>query len=171
MCEESGSHRDATITQWLHSRNSGPSRRVHCVQVPNAQKLSLVKNAERNQRVSGRTMRLLTSFSTVCVKNPARAYPWDVDKCLPKKRARSVLFKKSKGYEAVRALAHNFVHKKCVEGKGRRGRVVRLQPAYFLDSKISLRKIKHLPMGKLISHKFIHRNCGQLHPSPYHCRL
>jgi hypothetical protein len=64
--------------------------------VPNAQKLSLGKNAERNQRVSGRTMRLLTSFSTVCVKNPAGAHPWDVDKYLPKKRAHQLLFKESK---------------------------------------------------------------------------
>jgi hypothetical protein len=28
---------------------------------------------------------------------------------------------------------------------------------------ISLRKINDLPVGNLISHKFIHRNCGQLH--------
>jgi hypothetical protein len=41
--------------------------------------------------------------------------------------------------------------------------VVGLNRAYFLDFKISLSKIKYLPMGKLISHKFIHRNCGQLH--------
>jgi hypothetical protein len=41
-------------------------------------------------------MRLLTSFSTVCVKNPAGAHPWDVDKYLPKKRAHQLLFKESK---------------------------------------------------------------------------
>ena len=41
--------------------------------------------------------------------------------------------------------------------------VVELNLAYFLDLEISLSKIKYLPIGKLISHKFIHRNCGQLH--------
>jgi hypothetical protein len=40
-----------------------------------------------------------------------------------------------------------------------------LNPAYFLNLEISLSKIKYLPIGKLISHKFIHRNCGQLHAS------
>jgi len=42
--------------------------------------------------------------------------------------------------------------------------VVLLNTAYFLDLKISLSKIKDLWLGKVISHKFIHRNCGQLHP-------
>ena len=96
MCEETGLRRDATIPQRPRGRNSGPSRRVHCVQVSIAQKLSFGKNFERNQRVSGRTMRLLTSFSTVCVKNPAGAYPCNVDNCLPKKRAHQLLFQESK---------------------------------------------------------------------------
>ena len=62
----------------------------------------------------------------------------------------------------VRGLAHNFVHKKCVERGDRGAGVVALNSAYFLNSDISLSKIKDLPCGKLISHKFIHRNCGQL---------
>ena len=41
--------------------------------------------------------------------------------------------------------------------------VVVLNTAYFLDLEIFLSKIKNLLLRWVISHKFIHRNCGQLH--------
>ena len=56
---------DGTITQPL------PSRCGLCTS-PVCLKIGLKKNPERNQRVGMKTMRLLTSFSTVCVKNPVR---------------------------------------------------------------------------------------------------
>jgi len=61
---------DGTIPQWLSCPVAQPFVTLGCAQVHPAQKLSLVINFDVNQRVNLQMMRLLTSFSTVCVKNP-----------------------------------------------------------------------------------------------------
>lgn len=65
------------------------------------------------------------------------------------------------------ALAHNFVHKKCEETGWAGSANTTLHAANIFIGEISLIRIKDLPYGKAISHKFIHRNCGQV-PSSLH---
>ncbi|MGO4479237.1 hypothetical protein AB4Z32_23575 [Massilia sp. 2TAF26] len=81
---------------------------------------------------------------------------------LPKKRARPFFPYESKALRRVFALAHNFVHKKCEETDSAEGAESGRRPAKFFIGKIYLIKINNLPCGKAISHKFIHRNCGQV---------
>ena len=116
-------------------------------------------NAERNQRVSRRTMCLRTSFSTVCVKNPADGRPDTWISTCPK-NGREFFCSKNQRLRVRFVRLRTILSTKNVK---KEGVVVGLNLAYFLDLEISLSKIKYLPMGNLISHKFIHRNCGQLH--------
>jgi len=59
-------------------------------------------------------------------------------------------------------LAHNFVHKKCEETDWAEEPEPGRYAAKIFIGKISLIRINDLPCGNAISHKFIHRNCGQV---------
>lgn len=106
-------------------------------------------------------MCLLTSFSTDCVKNPAAGSlgTW-INICL--KNVLRFLFLRNQRLRVRFVRLRTILSTKNVK---KERVVVELNPAYFLDLEISLSKIKYLLIGKLISHKFIHRNCGQLHAS------
>jgi hypothetical protein len=67
-----------------------------------------------------------------------------------------------RGLRQLCALTHNFVHKKCEEADRAEGPESGRRPAKIFIGKIYIIRINDLPCGKAISHKFIHRNCGQV---------
>ena len=118
-------------------------------------------NAEQNQRLSQLTVRLLTSFSTVCVKKSGHCSGRHAQKT-----GADIFLLRIRCLGWRSCACAQFCPQKMCRKPGWADGVVVLNPAYFLDLEISLSKIKYLPIGKLISHKFIHRNCGQLHATP-----
>jgi hypothetical protein len=87
---------------------------------------------------------------------------------LPKKQALELFPFESRALLSLCALAHNFVHKKCAEASWTVQTPRLLHAANFFIAGISLIRINNLPSGKAISHKFIHRNCGQVRISFKH---